>query len=164
MPNEINAKLERILQELADTRRGFTGEIADTRQGLVGLGGEIAENRQGFAGLAREIADTRQNLAHEIVNSRHALEARIDDVEEKLDSFREETVANFDEVYRRLERLESEYHAISAALLRVEENLSEGRAEREELQKEVDSLKARLSVLEKKLAELENELRDDHDA
>ena len=74
------------------------------------------------------------------------------------------TLANFDELYLRLERLESEYHAISAALIRVEKMISEEHSDREELQREVESLKSRLAELEKRLADLEAELRDTHDA
>ena len=71
MPDDMNTTLDRILQDLADTRRDLHGEIADTRQ----------------------------SLAHEIADTRQALEGRIDGVEKKLDSFRDETLANFDELY-----------------------------------------------------------------
>jgi septal ring factor EnvC (AmiA/AmiB activator) len=57
-----------------------------------------------------------------------------------------------------------EYHAISAALLRVEKKLTEEPGEREQLRREVDELKSRLAQVEKKLAELENELRESPDA
>ncbi len=139
MPEDLNTTLEIILQELGEMRHGLDR-------------------------VASEIVETRQGLTREILESRQALDARIDAVEQKLDSFRDETHTNFDEVYRRLERLESEYHAISAALIRVEKMISEERSDREELKREVEELKSRLAALEKKLADLERDLRDDHDA
>ena len=40
---------------------------------------------------------------------------------EELVSFKHETQANFDAVWKRFDRLESEYHALSAAVRRIEE-------------------------------------------
>ena len=88
MPDDVNAALARIISDIAENR----SEIAEIRNVL-----------------AREIGDTRQVLSLEIVNTRRALQERVDAVDRKLDSFREETLANFDSVFLRLERLESEY-------------------------------------------------------
>jgi len=99
MPDDVNAALARIISDIAENR----SEIAETRNVLAR---EIADTRQSLRG---EIADTRQVLSVEIVNTRRALEERVDAVDRKLDSFREETLANFDSVFLRLERLESEY-------------------------------------------------------
>ena len=88
MPDDVNAALARIISDIAENR----SEIAEIRNVL-----------------SREIADTRQVLSLEIVNTRRALQERVDAVDRKLDSFREETLANFDSVFLRLERLESEY-------------------------------------------------------
>src|SRR5437899_12243186 len=74
VPDDMNATLDRILQELADTRQSLGSEIADTRQSL---------SRE----IASQIAGARQSLAHEITSTRQALEGRIDVVEQKLDSF-----------------------------------------------------------------------------
>lgn len=140
MLDALNTTLTQILHQISETREGLTHKIADTRNEL------------------------RHDLALEISASRQALETRIDTVETKLDIFRNETLGHFAALYRRLDRLETEYHSISAALIRVEEKLSEERSNREELQREVESLKTRLAQLEKKLAELEQELRDSADA
>src|SRR5207253_10959354 len=136
MPDDVNAALARIISdiaenrsEIAESRNVLAREIGETRQILRD---EIADTRQILRG---EIAETRQVLSLEIVNTRWALEERVDAVDRKLDSFREETLANFDSVFLRLERLESEYYAISAALVRVEKMISEERYERKELQK-----------------------------
>ena len=88
MPDDVNAALARIISDIAENR----SEIAEIRNVL-----------------AREIGDTRQVLSLEIVNTRRALQERVDAVDRKLDSFREETLADFDSVFLRLERLESEY-------------------------------------------------------
>jgi ATP-dependent helicase/DNAse subunit B len=42
---------------------------------------------------------------------------------EELASFKRETHANFDSVWKRFETLESEYHSLSAAVTRIEEKL-----------------------------------------
>ena len=54
-------------------------------------------------------AETRSSLALEIINTREELSARIDAVDHKLYAFRDETHANFDHVYGRFDRLETEY-------------------------------------------------------
>lgn len=46
------------------------------------------------------------------MDGRHALERRIEATDEKLEAFRCEILGGFEDVYRRLEHLESEYHAI----------------------------------------------------
>ena len=70
-------------------------------------------------------AETRRILAREIINTRDELGARIDAVDQKLEGFRDETHTNFDDVYRRFDRLETEYYSISAGLSRVEKKISE---------------------------------------
>src|SRR5438876_5543653 len=125
MPDDVNAALARIISDIAENR----SEIAESRNVLSQ---EIADTRQA---LHSEIADTRQVLSRAIIDTRKALEDRVDSVDRKLDSFREETLANFDAVFLRLEQLESEYYAIFAALIRVEKMISEERSERKELQK-----------------------------
>ena len=158
MDEELNARFDQVLCEIAETRKDLRAEMADMGKGLRG---EMAEMRDDLRG---EMAETRRVLALEIINTGQSFTERIDGVEQKIDSFRDETQANFDEVYRRLERLESEYYAISAALIRVEKMISEEPSDREELKREVEDLKSRLAALEKKLADLERDLRDDHDA
>jgi len=85
-----------------------------------------------FDQLARKIdanQDSLQNLARvfadALLDTRQTLETRIDGLEGKLDVFRDETHANFDHVHGRLDRLETEYDAISAGLRRVEKRFSE---------------------------------------
>ena len=136
MAVDINQTLARILDEVADTRQN------------------VAVLRQGLGDTQKALADTRQSL-----------EGRIDGVDRKLDAFRADTLGHFDAIYVRLGRLETEYHAISAALTRVEKMLSEERSDRERLKAEIEELKSRIAELEKRLAELE-ELVDQsgHDA
>jgi hypothetical protein len=72
-------------------------------------------------------AETRRVLAHAIIDTREQLSARIGAVDEKLDTFRDETHANFDRVFGNYDRLETEYYSISAGLSRVEKKISEDR-------------------------------------
>ena len=49
--------------------------------------------------------------------------SRIEPLRDDLASFKRETHANFDAVWTRFDRLESEYHALTAAVRRIEERL-----------------------------------------
>jgi hypothetical protein len=64
--------------------------------------------------------DLLKRLLDEVLEGRRELGEGIDGVRTRLDSFREETLSNFDGAFLRLENVESEVHAISAALARVE--------------------------------------------
>src|SRR6266436_3586936 len=60
----------------------------------------------------------------ESVESRvESVDSRVSSVESNLKSFRNETLSHFDAMYKRFDRLESEYHALSAAVKRIEERL-----------------------------------------
>ncbi len=88
--------------------------------------------------------------------------------------FRSEVLANFDAVFKRLDRLESEYHALSAAVSRLEKRmkaveermkaLEQGMAAVEQeisklaLRSELIELKERVHALEQRIADLEAEL------
>lgn len=68
--------------------------------------------------------------------------------------------AHFDELYKRLERLESEYHALTAGLKRVEERLDrvEARLDKMALKSELLELKARVEGLQAQVRQLEDRL------
>ena len=78
-----------------------------------------------FDQIARKIDSLAHVFASALLDTRQALENRIDAVEGKLDAFRDETHWNFDGAYQRLDRVESENGAIKAALQRVEKRFSE---------------------------------------
>ena len=68
--------------------------------------------------------------------------------------------ANFDAVFKRLERLESEYASLSAAVRRLEERVTavEQKLDRMALRSELVELKDRAAELERRIAELEKQI------
>ncbi len=98
--------------------------------------------------MADELWDTLLKFHREV-----AAPEIIAAVREEFTAFKRETQANFDALWKRFERLESEYHALRAAVKRIEEHL-----DRTALRSELLELKARVAALEEKIAELENEI------
>ena len=70
--------------------------------------------------MANEADDLLKRLLDEVLEGRRALGEGIEGVGNRLDSFRNETLSNFDGVFGRIENVESEIQAISAAVARVE--------------------------------------------
>lgn len=86
-------------------------------------------------------------------------------VDEQFTSFRSEVderfrevFGHFDEIYRRLERLEQEYYAISQQLRRIEAALSDEGGRREILERDVAVLKERVGLIQARIAEIERRL------
>jgi hypothetical protein len=70
--------------------------------------------------VANEPNDVLMRILQEVLDSRRVLGEGIDGVGGHLDSFRNDTLTNFDAAFRRLENVEFELHAVSAALTRLE--------------------------------------------
>jgi hypothetical protein len=68
--------------------------------------------------VASEADDLLKRILDEVHDGRRALGESIGHVGMRLDSFRDETLSNFDGTFRRLENVESEVQAISAAFFR----------------------------------------------
>jgi predicted nucleic acid-binding Zn-ribbon protein len=81
-------------------------------------------------------------------------------VDAKITPLREEMLANFDAVFRRLDRLESEYQALSAAVGRLEKRMTsiEEKIDKLALRSELEELRERVVALEQRIAELESQL------
>ena len=79
---------------------------------------------------------------------------------EEMAAFRRETNGHFDAIYKRLDRLESEYQALNAAVRRIEERLAavEQQLDRMALRSELLELKAQVADLEERIAQLESEI------
>jgi chromosome segregation ATPase len=88
-----------------------------------------------------------------------AIDRRLDAMDHRFDEFRAEMLGHFDEIYRRLERLEQEYHAITQALRRIEALLADERGRREILEREVATLRENMAVLNARMEDLERRLR-----
>jgi chromosome segregation ATPase len=75
-----------------------------------------------------------------------------------FDALRAEMLGHFDELYRRLERLEQEYVAITQALRRIEAALPDDRARRERLEQDLASLRENVVVLRARIDDIERRL------
>src|ERR1700730_1792110 len=94
------------------------------------------------------------------------LNRRLTTVDERITSFRaemdeavRELFGHFESIYRRFERLEQEYHAISQQLRRVEIALTVDTDRRASLERDLADLKERVDVLQAQLDDIERRLR-----
>ena len=87
-----------------------------------------------------------------------AIDGRFDVVDRSIAELRGEMLGHFDEIYRRLERLEQEYHAITQALRRREAGVAGERGRREILERDLAELKEQVSVLQSRIEEIEARL------
>lgn len=99
----------------------------------------------------------RQSLA---IDQRFAaMDRRFDSLEAELRDFRREVLVHLDEIYRRPDRLEQEYQAISQALRRIEALLADETRRREIVEQSVAELKRQVAGLQARIAEIERRLR-----
>jgi chromosome segregation ATPase len=80
------------------------------------------------------------------------------EVDRRFTELRQEILGHFDEVYRRLDRLEQEYHAITQALRRIEAGLADERGRREILERDLAELKRHVAGLQSRIEEIEQRL------
>ncbi len=74
---------------------------------------------QRFAAIDRRFEAIERRF--ETIDHRFAaIDRRFDAIEQRHDMFRGEVLGHFDEIYRRLGRLDDEYHVITLALRRIE--------------------------------------------
>jgi chromosome segregation ATPase len=100
---------------------------------------------------------------------KNQIEPRFDKIDKKLEEHDKkfnDLLNHFDQIYNRLDHLETEYFAITAGLQRVEkqlltieEKLDKEITLRERLEKEVSDLKQRVSLLQREIEEIEIRLK-----
>jgi chromosome segregation ATPase len=88
-----------------------------------------------------------------------AFDRRFEAFDRRIDELRGEILGHFDELYRRLERLEQEYQAITQTLRRIEALLADERARREILERDLATLRANVAVLNARIEDIERRLR-----
>jgi chromosome segregation ATPase len=87
-----------------------------------------------------------------------AIDRRFTEMDRRFTELRHEMLGHFDELYRRLERLEQEYHAITQALRRIEAGLADERGRREILERDLAELKRHVTILQTRIEEIEQRL------
>ena len=105
--------------------------------------------------MAEELWNTLMRFHREV-----ALPEIREELRDEIGAFRRETNAHFEAIYKRLDRLESEYQALSAAVRRVEERLAavEQKLGPMVVRSELLELKAQVASLVERIAQLENEI------
>ena len=88
-----------------------------------------------------------------------AVDRRFEAIDRRFDELRAEILGHFDETYRRLERLEQEYQAITQTLRRIEARLVDEAGRREILERDLAMLRENVAVLRARIDELERRLR-----
>jgi chromosome segregation ATPase len=88
-----------------------------------------------------------------------AMDGRFEALEAAQAAFRQEVFGHFDELYRRLDRLDQEYLAITQALRRIEGLLADEQTRREVLERTVAELKERVALLQARIDDVERRLR-----
>jgi uncharacterized membrane-anchored protein YhcB (DUF1043 family) len=99
-----------------------------------------------------------QELVSYIGRRFDAVDHRFDTMQVAFDEHRREMLGHFDEVYRRLERLEQEYYAITESLRRIEGILADERTRREALERDVAQIRQRLTGLEARVDQIQRRL------
>lgn len=87
------------------------------------------------------------------------LDERFDALERRVDEGFRDVTGHFEEIYRRLDRLEQEYYAVLQALRRIEHLLGDERSRREVLERSVGQLRHELAMLQARIDDLEQRLR-----
>jgi len=77
-------------------------------------------------------------------------------VHDAITPLRDEMLTHFDAVYHRLDRLETEYHMLVAAVARIEKQIAE--MQKHDVRRELAEIKARVALLEERIEQLEAEL------
>jgi len=86
------------------------------------------------------------------------VDRRFDEVDGQIAELRREMLGHFDEIYRRLERLEQEYQAIIQGLRRIEASLSDESGRREILARDLAELKQQVTALQSRIEDIEARL------
>ena len=136
------------------------------------------EDNRKTALTKKDISDTFNEFFGKVIEPRFdriesyiqkQIEPRFDKIDKKLeenDRKINDLLNHFDQIYNRLDRLETEYFTITAGLQRVEkqlvgieEKLDKKIAIRERLEGEISDLKQRVVVLQRKIEEIEIRLK-----
>src|SRR3990170_3157168 len=86
------------------------------------------------------------------------VDRRSDELDLRFTELRHDLLGHFDEIYRRFERLEQEYHAITQALRRIEAGLADERGRREILERALAGLKQHVAAPQSGIKETEQRL------
>jgi predicted nuclease with TOPRIM domain len=96
----------------------------------------------------------------EFLGARFAeIDRRFAEIDRRSEEQFREILGHFDELYRRLERLEAEYFAIVQTLRRIETLVASEQAQRAVLEQSVDQLRRQIADLQARLDAVEARLQ-----
>ncbi len=88
---------------------------------------------------------------------REFIQPEFDDIRAKMVT-KDELHSYMDDIYTRFGRLETEYHSVSAALLRLEQQMTQLNVDRVAVRSDLVELKGQVSQLTQRIADLEKDL------
>ena len=94
----------------------------------------------------------------EMARQFEAVSLQLSIVDNHIVELHRDMLGRFDGIYRRLDRLEQEYQAITQALRRIEAGLADERGRREILERDLAELKRQVTALHSRIEEIEQRL------
>jgi predicted nucleic acid-binding Zn-ribbon protein len=104
------------------------------------------------------MADEPLTLAVLARFSREVLAPQFGQIEKRLDRLDEQMLGHFDAIYRRFDKLETEYQVIVVGLRRVEEQLGVLAEDKRTLRSELQDLRIRVDALQGQIRAIEERL------
>lgn len=104
----------------------------------------------------KDIVDSLKDFYGTIIEPRFdRIDSRLDEHDQKF----QDLLEHFDEIYRRFERLETEYYSIIAGLKRIEDKLDKEISKRELIEREIAALRERVSKLQERIENIDSQLK-----
>ena len=139
------------LRDLLDRRFTEMDRRFEQIDGRFGrIDGQFTKIDEHFRQIGRQFEEVARRF--------DSMDRRIDGVEHQITELRSEMLGHFAEVYRRLDRLEQEYFAITQALRRIEARLADEGTRREILERDLAELKQHVAALQLRIEDLEHRL------
>ncbi len=121
------------------------------------LGRQFTEIDRRFDKVDQRFEQVDRQFNH-IAGRFDQVDRRFDEVDGQIAELRREMLGHFDEIYRRLERLEQEYQAIIQGLRRIEACLADESGRREILARDLAELKQQAAALQSRIEDIEARL------
>jgi chromosome segregation ATPase len=144
--DHVDQRFDHVDERFAQINERFSG--VDRR--FEEIGRQLGEFGRQFGEIDRRFSEVAHHLGE--------LGRRIDTMEARITELRGEMLGHFDEIYRRLERLDQEYLAITQALRRIEARLTDEHERREIIERDLADLKQHVAGLQARIAVLEQRL------
>ena len=169
MKKQDDRKATLTKKDISDTFNEFYGKVIEPRFDRIEtyIQNQIEPRFDRFESYIQKHIEPRFDRIESYIQNQ--IEPRFDKIDRKLEEHDKkfnDLLNHFDQIYHRLDRLETEYFTITSGLQRVEkqlvgieEKLDKEIGIRERLEREVSDLKQRVVVLQGKIEEIEIRLK-----